>query len=81
MPTLKTPDITQAQLLAALQWVVGQAVIMGLVDNDTSTLVLQIGNTAVSAVWVIADALIRNGRSRALLLPPKSIDPGDDLDV
>lgn len=81
MSTLKTPDLTQAQLLAAFKWIVAQAVIMGFVDNNTSALVLQVGTTAIAAVWVIADAVIRNGRSRALLHPPKPIDPDGDLDV
>lgn len=81
MPTLKTPDLTQAQLLAAFSWVVAQLVVMGVVDNNTSALVLQVGSTAISGVWVIADALIRNGRSRALLNPPKPIEPDGELDV
>lgn len=68
---MKMPDITLAQLTAALAWIVAQAVATGLVDNDQAQLILQVGSTGLSAVWVIADAIIRNGRSRALINPPK----------
>lgn len=64
MNTLKMPDITLAQILAALAWVVGQIVAMGFVDNDTGQLVLQVGTTVLSAVWFVADAIIRHGRSK-----------------
>lgn len=78
---LATPDVTQAQLLAAFTWIVGQAVTMGLVDNDQSTLLLQVGVTVISAVWVVADAVIRNGRARAFVNPPKPIETEGQLDA
>lgn len=79
MNGIAMPDITLAQITAAVTWLVGQLVVMGLVDNDTSAVVLQVTLTAVSAVWVIADAVIRNGRSRALLNPPKPPTDGDGV--
>lgn len=74
MSGLKTPDVTQAQLLAAFSWIVAQAVTMGFVDNNQSALILQVGTTALSAIWVVADAIIRNGRARAFVNPPKPIE-------
>lgn len=76
---MKMPDITLAQLTAALTWVVAQAVASGLVDNSQAQLILQIGSTGLSAVWVIADAIIRNGRSRALINPQNPPTGGDEI--
>lgn len=63
---LKTPDITQAQILSALTWFAGQAVAIGLVDNDTAQWVLQLTTTALTAGWVLADSVIRHGRAKAV---------------
>lgn len=62
---LQTPDITLAQIVAAVTWVVGQAVAMGVVDGNTSQYILQIAVTAISAAWVIGDSIIRHGRAQA----------------
>lgn len=64
MNQIKLPDITMVQAAAAFAWVVGQLVIMGVVDAETSKVVLSIGLTAIAAAWKIADAIIRQGRSR-----------------
>lgn len=77
MNTIKMPDITQAQIAAGVAWIVGQAVAMGVIDNDQSGLVLQVATSVLAAVWVIGDAIIRNGRSRALINPPKPPTDGD----
>jgi len=60
----KTPDITLAQILAAVGWVVAQLVTMGVVDNNTSQFILQVASTGITAAWMIADAVIRHGRSK-----------------
>jgi hypothetical protein len=60
------PDITPAQLLAAFTWVVAQAVAYGYLDSLKSQLVLSIGSTVITAAWKIADAIIRQGRAKAL---------------
>ena len=59
----KTPDVTQAQILAALTWVASQAVAAGWVDNNQSQHWLQLGSTIVTAVWVVADAVLRGFRN------------------
>lgn len=79
MDGIKMPDITLAQIVAGVTWIIGQLVAMGVVDNDQSQLFLQVSVTFVSAAWVIADAVIRNGRSRALLNPPKPSTDGDGV--
>jgi hypothetical protein len=66
---LAMPDITLAQILAALTFIAGQAVTMGLADEQTTKTVLSIAITIATAAWAIGDAIIRNGRSRALLSP------------
>jgi hypothetical protein len=63
---VKLPDITLAQVLAALTFVAGQAVTMGVADAETTKLVLSAAITIVTAAWTIADSIIRHGRSRAM---------------
>jgi len=79
MPEIKMPDVTLAQLLAAFTWVVGTLVNMGVTDNETSKVVLEIGLTVIAAAWKIGDAIIRNGRSRALQHPPRPRTEGDSV--
>jgi hypothetical protein len=62
---LQTPDITQAQIVSAVGWILGQAVATGLIDNDTSQWVLQAAVSVIAAGWIIADAIIRQGRAKA----------------
>lgn len=64
----KFPDVTLAQLLAAFTWAVGQLVVMGFVDSETSKVVLSVGLTVIAAAWKIADSIIRNGRAKNLAL-------------
>ena len=59
----KFPDITQAQILAALTWISTQAVAAGWVNNDQAQHWLQVGSTILAAVWVLGDALLRGFRN------------------
>lgn len=64
MRELKMPDITPAQIAAILGVVLGPLVAFGLLDDAAAqTLVASISG-AVSAVLMVADAVIRNGRSK-----------------
>jgi hypothetical protein len=69
------PDLTPAQLVAALTWVVSQAVAFKVLDTQTSQLVLSVGSTAIVAAWKIADAIIRNGRAKALAVKATAPEP------
>jgi hypothetical protein len=73
-PGLATPDITPAQILAAVAAVCGLLVANGVIDNRTEKLITGIAAIVLPLAWVIADAIIRHGRSRALLLPPRELD-------
>ena len=64
--TGKMPDLTPAQLTAALTWVLSQAVAFGVIDNTREQLLLSVGATVIAAAWKIADAVIRNGRAKAV---------------
>lgn len=62
---MKMPDLTEAQLLASLQWIASTAVGMGLCDQELSKLIVVIGSAVIGAAWVTADAVIRHGRNHA----------------
>jgi len=64
------PDLTPAQLVAALTWVVAQAVAFGWLDTRYSQVILSVGSTVIVAAWKIADAIIRNGRAKAVAANP-----------
>lgn len=61
---IRMPDITLAQIVAALGWIVAQAVSLGFIDDELAKVVLSTAVTVVSAAWVIGDAWIRHGRSK-----------------
>ena len=61
---MQLPDVTQAQILALLTFVAGQAVSYGLLDSGKEQLVVSIGSIVVASVLKIADAIIRNGRAQ-----------------
>jgi hypothetical protein len=58
-----TPNITPAQVTAFVAWDVAQAVSFGWVSGTQSQLLISIGSTVVSAIIVVADAIIRHGRA------------------
>lgn len=64
------PDLTPAQLVAALTWIVSQAVAFGWLDTRYSQIVLSAGSTIIVAAWKVADAIIRNGRAKAVAVNP-----------
>jgi hypothetical protein len=66
----KMPDVTLAQVLAVFGWVIAQAVAFGVLDSVKSQLVLSAGGTIIAAAWKLADALIRNGRAKAVAANP-----------
>lgn len=61
---LKTPDITSAQLVAIVGAVVAQLVDATIINGHTAQLVVGLAGIVVPSVFVLADALIRHGRSR-----------------
>lgn len=74
----KMPDITPAQVIAALTWIAAQAVAAGWVNNDQAQHWLQLGSTIVASVWVLGDAILRGFRNirvaaetKAGVVPPK----------
>lgn len=70
---LSTPDITPAQIAAAVAAIVGLLVSQGLLTNDRAQLITGIAAIVLPLIWVAADAVIRHGRSRAFTVPPKGI--------
>lgn len=61
-----TPDLTLAQIIAGIATLVG--VIAGAVtlSGTWPIVAVIVGAFVVLAAWVVADAIIRHGRSRAL---------------
>lgn len=61
---MQTPDITKAQILALVQAVIAVAVAFGVsLTSEQQAAILGLAG-AVAIVLPIADAIIRNGRSR-----------------
>jgi hypothetical protein len=58
-----SPDITAAQVLAAVTAIAAQAVAWGVMTAGTSALLVSIAGTVLPAVWAIVDAVIRHGRA------------------
>jgi hypothetical protein len=65
--TGKTPDVTLAQILALVTTAVGLLVSDQVIDGHTAKLITDVAAVVVPAAWMIADAIIRHGRSRAML--------------
>lgn len=78
-----TPDLTPAQLVAVVTAVVTQLVNFGLLSGRVEHLVVGLAGILVPFAWIVGDAIIRHGRSRALAptaavvapLPPKAAPP------
>lgn len=62
---MKLPDVTTAQILAVVTFVVGQLVAYGLLDDETSKVALSAAAAIVPAVWQLADAMLRGSRNKA----------------
>lgn len=75
MFTGKRPDITPAQLLAALTWVLSQAVAFGWLDSQHSQTYLSIGASIISAGWMVGDAVLRGLRNVGGAAPTPSPGP------
>jgi hypothetical protein len=76
----KMPDITAAQVIAALTWVAAQAVAAGWVNNDQAQHWLQVGSTIVASVWLLGDVLLRGARNIRVASEAKAgITPTPDM--
>lgn len=70
------PDITPAQISAALGWIVAQLVAYGWLDTRYSQIVLSAGATILGAVWALADSYLRGKRNEALRpVAPTTVTP------
>lgn len=63
------PDVTKVQIVAIVQPVIATAIAFGVPITDAQSVALMSLAGAVSSFLVLADALIRSGRSRALANP------------
>ncbi len=61
---MKTPDITPAQIGALIVGLGGQAVAYGWISSPREQLGVSIITGVLGVGWKLADAIIRNGRSR-----------------
>lgn len=69
------PDITPAQILAVVTWIVAQAVAYKWLDIRYQQLAVSIGATVVASVWHLADSHLRGQRVKALAPSGASVDP------
>lgn len=69
------PDVTPAQALAVLTWIVSQAVAYGWLDIRYQQVVLSAGATLLTIGWGAADAHIRHGRAKAVAANPALLVP------
>lgn len=63
---MNTPDITPAQIVAAITAILTQLVNYGLLSGASEHLIVGLAGIVVPGLLVLADAIIRHGRSRAL---------------
>jgi hypothetical protein len=68
------PDVTLAQATSIVGWVVAQAVAYGWLDTRYSQVAVSAGATLLVVAWHFADALIRNGRAKAVAANPALIN-------
>ena len=76
MLSLATPDITPAQIVALLTFIVGQLVAYAVIGPKTGQLVLSIVSAIVPLGIAIADAIIRHGRAHAVAAVATSTGAG-----
>lgn len=60
---LTTPDVTPAQILSVVTFVVTLAVGNLWIDSHTGKLITDLAAVIVPAAWMVADAIIRHGRA------------------
>ncbi len=71
MKSLATPEITVAQIVAVVGSVLGVLVAAGLdISEELQSSIIDL-ITVLGPLLIAGDALIRHGRSRALLNAPK----------
>lgn len=73
----KLPDVTKAQVIAFVSWVVTQVVALGWIDNNTGAIIVQAASTLISMVWIIMDGYLRGKRNevRAASIAAQKGDP------
>lgn len=62
----KTPDITPAQILAIVGWVVAQAIAFGLLPTQDAQIAISAGATLLAVALKFADSHLRGKRAIAL---------------
>ncbi len=78
MKSLSTPDVTPAQLVAIVGSILAVIVAFGLdLSQDKQDSIIQLV-TILAPLIVGGDAVIRHGRSRAMVVPPKGEVLDDD---
>lgn len=71
MNDLKTPDVTLVQIIAVLGAGFALAAAFGLdISQDKQNAIVQLV-TVLAPIVIAADAVIRHGRARAMIVPPK----------
>lgn len=70
------PDITPAQVVAAIGGIVGVLLTATVIDGQTAKLVTGLASILVPIGFVIADAIIRHGRSKVAAAMVASGDAG-----
>lgn len=81
---LKLPDITPAQIVAVVGALLAVVAAAGLdISDDLQNAIITLV-TVLAPIVIVGDAVIRNGRSRALGVPPRppvDSDQGDGTGV
>lgn len=79
---VKMPDITQAQVAAAITWVVTQLISWGIMDGAVGQRVLSASASLLAFAWILGDSIIRHGRNqaRAAIITATGVDPAQVRD-
>ncbi len=64
---MNTPNVTTAQVTALLTWIISVVAAFGAHISQTQSVVLIGGASFVAGALHLGDAVIRHGRSRALV--------------
>lgn len=69
---LSTPDVSPAQVIAIVGSIIAVLVAAGLdISADLQDSIIKLV-TVIAPILIVGDAAIRNGRSRALINPPRA---------